>query len=155
MTAAMTKTKGDEMKVRWILAIQVALFHCAGLASGEERIDVERIKVDIVHPKGAIRVKYKEKVKVKVVVKQPEDLRTPDLVLIVLGNGEVRYSDWTLTKTHGTRGKLEYESEFSMPDIPMECNLVAQVAYVKKPDAGEKKPKIVRVKSEPIKVNEK
>jgi hypothetical protein len=123
------------------------------IADGEKKPVVsDQIKVEIVEPKDPIQVQFKDKVKVRIEVKQPDGVQPADLVLIVLGKGKLRYSDWATKRTGISINPYEYEFEFSMPGVKEDCDLFATSIYVTSPRPGHEKREVIRVDSPKIKV---
>ena len=150
------------MNCRFLLAaISLIAVPIASLAQ-DGPVDQSKTHLKLIEPvpetgKSKLSLKPGEKVKISIELKQPKDMQQPDIVMVALerknstlgdlilerdGKPSVE-ADQTTTKSQGT---------FKIPSISQECALVVIAVYTVPSKTNPGKMDVIKVRSEPYKV---
>lgn len=138
-------TRGILVLLAYALILSMSL-HAA------DSIDPEQIKLSILEPHQEGRIDSARKLKVRIGLKQPDNFQRPDFVLVVLGDGKRKFSEWFAKQSETDRNIYEFEMSVPVVKGTKDFEVHAEAAYTTTANAGGKKRKTIRIKSEPVKV---
>jgi hypothetical protein len=146
---------------RWVVLSQTAraaifinlyAILLANISAGGETIDPKKVQVTIIEPKKGVEVEPKDKVKIRIELKQPDGYQRPDSMIITLGDGTNAYSTYVASKMENNINR--YEIEVPVPVVKGKNNfeVYAEAVYTVPSNSEKKKRAVTRVKTEPLRI---
>ena len=137
-----------------LVAISINLYAILlpNISAGTETIDPKKVQLAILEPKEGVEVEPKDKVKIRVELKQPDGYQRPDTIVVTLGDGKNAYSTYIANKTKKNINIYEVDVRVPIVKGKNDFEVYAEAVYTVSSKSEKSKRSVTRVKTEPIRV---